>query len=126
MTASDIIGTAPDQTADLPMFAAQREASPEVARPVARMAMPGPSTHARAIAKEKADRSLTGRRGIILATLKGHGPMDRWQLHLTTGLSENSVNSAVNNLMTSGHVVLLPAVDPVSKRSVVAINPEAP
>lgn len=103
----------------------QREAAPEVARPVvakARLEMPGPSTEARRIAHEAAVRSLDGRRGKILAALEAHGPMTRLALHQVTGLSENSVNSAVNALLTDRRVRLLDRPDPTTNRSIVALT----
>lgn len=105
----------------------QRLASPEAQpapTPRARVTMPGPSTHARAEAKVKADRTLTGRRGKILLALRAHGPMTRLALMQATGLAENSVNSAVNALLVSKHVHLLSGLDPATGRSIVALTEE--
>lgn len=92
-------------------------------KPVAQM--PGPSTHARAEAKVKADRSLTGRRGKILAALTAYGPQTRLALMHATGLAENSVNSATNALLKDGKVHLLPGLDLATGRSIVALTEEA-
>ena len=102
-------------------LASQREAAPEVGR-VAKVEYPGPSTEAKRIAKARADRTLTGRRGVILLALRGYGPMTRLAIHKATNLSENSVNSAVHAMLESKHVRLLDHLDPATERSIVAIN----
>lgn len=112
-------------TSDLPLFS-EAGATDGRVRPKPRVTMPGPSTHARAEAKVKADRSLTGRRGKILAALRGHGPMTRLALCEVTGLAENSVNSATSALLKDRKVHLLPGLDSATGRSIVALTEEAP
>lgn len=94
---SDIIGTAPDPLAGLPL-SLQREASPEAARPVPRVAMQS----GRELAKGDADRTLSARQHKIVLALQGHGPLNRFELHEVTGLTENSVNSGCNALLKAG------------------------
>lgn len=70
--AGDIIGTAPDPLAGLPL-AAQREAAPEVARPVPRAEMKGGQQAGR----ERIAPHLTGVRGRVLAIYAAIGPCTR-------------------------------------------------
>ena len=121
---SDIIGTAPDPLAGTPL-ALQREAAPECVRPVAIVTMPGPGTRARQEAKAKADRSLPDRQRRILLALTAHGPQTRLALTTTTGLSENSVNSAVSAMLHADPplVHILDALDPLTQRGLVAVRP---
>ena len=95
MTASDIIGTAPDQTADLPMFAAQRLASPEVAKAEFR----GAGAEARRIAREQHSHRTREDAYVTLATaLEGVGPSTRKELASITAMPVNTVNARISEM----------------------------
>lgn len=102
---------------------AARELEAQFVRPKPRMEMPGFGTEAKRIAKAKADKTLTGRRGKILMALRAHGKMTRLGIHEVTGLAENSVNSAVASLIGSNHVEIV-GLDPATGRGWVALRPE--
>lgn len=112
----DVLGTDPRlQAPDFGLFA-QREASPEAARPVARIEL----RSGRELAKPEADRTLSARQHKIVLALTAHGPLDRFRLHEVTGLSENSVNSACRPLLDAG-IIVVHHYDIERKRGVLAI-----
>lgn len=122
----DIIGTAVDPFAGLPL-AAQREASPEVSR-VPTATMPGHGTRARQLAREKAAPTMPAARARVLRIVTAHGPMSRNAIaeHLA-GTSPapatvcNGVNGRVRELIISEHLHIT-GLD-ADGRGLVAIRP---
>jgi hypothetical protein len=96
MRDTDIIGTAPDAFAGLPL-ALQREAAPEVAdpRPVARAVVRG----GREAALERVAPHLTGLRGRVYQGIVAHGPIARDTLAATLAMKENTVNGRCAELL---------------------------
>lgn len=97
--AADVIGDPIDQTAGLGLFA-QREASPEVGRPVATARMRG----GRETALERLAPHLTGLRGRVYAGITAHGPITRERLAETLAMKENTVNGRCAELVKAGFV----------------------
>lgn len=77
----------------------------------------------RELAKEEADRTLSGRQAKILAALTAHGPMDRLQIAATTGLTENSTNSGCHALLAAKKLYVL-RTNLTTKRGVLAVTPK--
>lgn len=86
-----------DELADLPL-ANQREVSPEVARPVARVVVRGAGQTARAEARERASHTTEDTYRMIARVLEGHGPMTRKELAETTGLATGTINARVSEM----------------------------
>ncbi len=84
--------------APLDLFA-QREAAPEVARPVARMAMPGAGQEARRVARERAHAKIDATYARIVKVLTAWpSGLTRSEIASQTGLVINSVNARVSEL----------------------------
>lgn len=100
---SDIIGTDPRTAApDFGLFA-QRIASPEAARPVARIEMPGASQAAR----EAIAPHLTKLQARVLRGVVGHGPITRDDLARVLGMNPNTLRPRVKELLTLERIHVL-------------------
>jgi hypothetical protein len=95
----DIIGTAPDPFAGLPL-AIQREAAPDVAdpRPVPRAVVRG----GKQAGRERVAPHLAGLRGKVYAAIVGHGPITREGIAATTAIKKDTVNGRASELLKAG------------------------
>lgn len=109
-----------DETAGLALFN-QREAAPEVARPVARVTMRG----GRETALEAVTPHLTGLRGRVLAGITAHGPVTREQLAASLAMKENTVNGRCAELLKAGLVRIVGYDRTTGRGLLAAATPEA-
>lgn len=86
-----------DETAGLALFA-QREAAPEVARPVPTAHAPGAGQQARTEARASARSRIAETYRRIALSLEGHGPQTRKELAETTGENVNTINARVSEM----------------------------
>ena len=117
--AGDIIGTAPDPLAGLPL-AAQREAAPEVARPVPRAVLKG----GKQVGRERVAPHLSGLRGMVYAGIVAHGPISRERLAETLGIKKDTVNGRCAELLRA-KLVRIAGYERDTGCGLLAVTPEA-
>lgn len=112
-----IIGTKPDPFAGLPL-AIQREASPEVARPVPRVVVTGASQEAR----EAIAPHLNALQARVLQGIVAWEPCTRDLLADQLGMNPNTLRPRVKELLAMGRVYVH-SYTPSPRRELLAATP---